>query len=361
MGILDGLMSGAFLGPAISGVLGFLGQDETNEENRQINTDNSAFNAEQAALNRSFNADQAQLQRNWSGDQAEALRNWQTNMANSAWQRSTSDMQAAGINPMLAFMKGGADTPSGAMPQAGSASGQAASAASPIAMQNKSLAGMQATQAAMNSAAQAATIDRTNAETERTRAETARTRQQTTIDSYKEANYKEWGAYELDKLKEEVRNLLARTALSQGQNEYIQTQATNLAAQTGLTEAQTKRITYEIAKIVSATKLDNQQISRVFEETKNAIRYGKQIDARTGNITADTRLKELDIDGFAGAESRYYQTPMGEMSIGLKDAASLINSAGQARNAFRNRQKSQVTNTWRNRDGSTSTVRSGEW
>lgn len=91
------------------------------------------FTAHQAWINREWQRDQANMAMNFNAEQqnnaqafnanqASLQRQWQEEMSNTAYQRAVGDMTKAGINPMVAYSKGGASTPSGA-----SASGSGAS------------------------------------------------------------------------------------------------------------------------------------------------------------------------------------------------------------------------------------------
>lgn len=69
-----------------------------------------------------FNAREAAVARQWSSAEALKNREFEERMSNTAYQRAVSDMQAAGLNPiLLANRAGGASTPSGAIGQVSSA------------------------------------------------------------------------------------------------------------------------------------------------------------------------------------------------------------------------------------------------
>lgn len=120
---MDPLTIGLITGGA--SLLGSIFSSNTSAQNSQANIQaqqqmqgqTQQFNAEQASLNRDFQANQVQINRDY-----------QTQMSNSAYQRSTADMKAAGLNPMMMFNSGGGPA---SVPSGGSASGDSASVGTP--------------------------------------------------------------------------------------------------------------------------------------------------------------------------------------------------------------------------------------
>lgn len=207
MGLFDGIL-GLVTNPIstiVSGAISGIGQSKTNDANRDINQDNNAFNAEQAALTRGFNSAEANTTREWGADQAQKQMDFQKEMSNTQYQRAVGDMSKAGLNPMLAYTQGGAGNLSGAQASGGQASGGQASASSSPTMLNKAAAAMQSaqgaaaiqqmqaqtrvadTQADLNKATAIKTEADTNYTTTNTRTADARTDQiRTEIDLLKE-------------------------------------------------------------------------------------------------------------------------------------------------------------------------------
>nr|QJB18762.1 MAG: DNA pilot protein [Microvirus sp.] len=84
------------IGTAVSGIVGaglsYKGAREANATNKKLAREQMQFQE---------GANQKQM-------------DFQERMSNTAYQRSRADMEAAGLNPILAFQQGGASSPSGA-------------------------------------------------------------------------------------------------------------------------------------------------------------------------------------------------------------------------------------------------------
>ena len=67
-------------------------------------SENSAFNAEQAALNRNWQRESNNIAMQFSAAEAAKNRNWQQYMSDTAHQREIRDLKASGLNPVLSAM-----------------------------------------------------------------------------------------------------------------------------------------------------------------------------------------------------------------------------------------------------------------
>lgn len=88
-------------------------------------------NLEESKRNRGFQEHMWERSSQLNIEEAAKQREYEKSMSNSAWQRATRDMAAAGVNPMLAFSQGGASTPGGAAASSGSAAGSQAHVEAP--------------------------------------------------------------------------------------------------------------------------------------------------------------------------------------------------------------------------------------
>ncbi|WNK14761.1 MAG: DNA pilot protein [Microvirus sp.] len=239
------------LGSLASGAIGAIGQGQTN-----------AANAKQAKKQMEF----------------------QERMSSTAYQRAVKDMEAAGLNPMLAYSQGGASSPGGAQATMG----------------NKALAAATAGQSAASAQSTTAQVDNVKANTRLTNAQAA-VQESLSPDTYPNAG-----------------------SLT----------AANLNAQTGLTNHQASLVTQQVKTAIAGEKLTEEQIKQVNQAVINAIKEGKRIEAQTGNIDVDTALMKLELPK-GQAYSAYYKTPWGKNEPYRDDVAKAVSTAVQGRNIFR--------------------------
>ena len=184
------------IGGSVGGILGFIGQRQTDQKNWDIAD----------AANRA------------SAAQAQAQMDFQERMRKTQYQTAIEDMQKAGLNPMLAYQQGGAGTPSGAMGQVttakvGNAIGSALQGYQAMSMNNADLELKDAT----TKGTTAQTI-KTEADTIKTAADIGYTLENTELNKKQQRNLEE----ALLKITQEISNLRASERLTSAQTKNVQ-------------------------------------------------------------------------------------------------------------------------------------------
>jgi hypothetical protein len=196
------MFGGINLGGAVGSVLGFIGQQQTNQKQW----------------------DMAQAANQSSAEQAQKQMDFQERMRSTQYQTAIEDMKKSGLNPMLAYQQGGAGTPSGAMGQVSTAKvgntiGSALQGYQSMAMNNADIELKDAT----TKGTTASTI-KTEADTIKTAAEIGYILENTKLNTEQQRNLQQM----LLKLQQEIQNLKATEGLTTAATAKTKAETSNI-------------------------------------------------------------------------------------------------------------------------------------
>lgn len=251
--------------PAIIGAIGAIGgswlsssaQDEANQRNIELARETTGVNVEEAAKSRE-----------WSAEQAAKQMDFQERMSGTSYQRAVGDMQAAGLNPMLAYSQGGASSPAGAQGSSSSATGHTARVESKL------------NPAMVSNAIQASLL---GAQTEKLEAETAEIRARTDTERERPNNIRQDTLNKVElqkKLEQEVQTLWSQEKLTHEQADKIRQEIKNLISHQETDAAQ------RLLVLIHAQHEDLDLVRAVAEARAWASKYGQELRPYVKDIGA---------------------------------------------------------------------------
>lgn len=261
MGLFSSIAK-AVAGPIVGGIFGKSGQEDANSANAAAADKQMAF---------------------------------QERMSNTSYQRGMADMKAAGLNPMLAFMKGGASVPDGARYEAHNENASLATGLSNVNMNQNELL--------------EASTAKTVADAEKSKAEA-------------------------DLASAQAAEARARTP----------TYEENIK----LTRAQVQEVLEKIPQIASSTDLNRTQAAKLSAEINNVVKQGRLLDSQSERELAQAGLSRAQISEVvprinkmiadiaytrAGTDFQQFKSDVGNM-VRVPEADKLLNSAGSALGEF---------------------------
>lgn len=166
-------------------------------------------------------------------------RDWMERMSNTEYQRAVADMQAAGLNPMLAVSKGGASTPSNS-----------------AATVEPTMAGARGVSESLTTAVG---VMQGLAATDKTLAEADLAKENAAIAKVSSANAKARQHWEIVKLEKEIESIIENFQLTRSQRRQVDEMLPLLKASTEANTGLVQQQTSTAREVTKGTMLDNVQ------------------------------------------------------------------------------------------------------
>lgn len=268
------------------------------------------------------------LSNNANAEMASDNRDWQERMSNTSYQRAVSDLQAAGLNPMLAYSKGGASTPGGAQ----------ATMTNPFEGASNTAIGY------FNARSQRdqvnASTAKMNVETENLQLSGDLIRAQTAESTARASDAQASAALKASQIP-----LAASTVgLQSAQVDQIQVGMREILSRVDINHATIPKIRAEVNNLLANARLTTEQIKEVKPRIENLLSHARVNDANKGRILAEipglmnsarrtsalATIDELAIPG-ATNQANFDATSFGRAVPYLDQAGKVLSTASQVR------------------------------